>query len=497
MDPGYCHRVVSFWLGTTLCPPLRNLRTTLALRQPILSTAAPSKTTLVRPILLRCLLEPPKPNPPPALPPPPMEACLFRLTKAKGIPLSLTKDLFLCLLWSTSALRVYHVISTAETRSYRLAHKAPQRKSSHLCTTVTLQGLQALRNSDQPSQWKLPRIYRQRICVHPGQSPGRNFNHPSWRKTFRHIIINPQLDYPSLINFISTTTYQGTCIRTVYGRFKHAEVSPLMHKTCTKKNQQRSQGQGVFTLLLYTPSSILATADKKCPAKGYRTKSFGTSPFSMLLVPTSYLICHWDGNEIIEYKIEEHGSTQWIAKLWVIGVLEVVGRYWLNHSWGKIGQEVEQDFFAVITPFFLISMEMGCCVESIIFTWPLPPFNTHDFPTILSNNLIFVGKRIAYSASPHIIQYRNVCAYNMIFPHKTMCNKYVIWPSYFIFQSFSNQNYLPPFINSFANVVEYLCVLIPDYFNIGLQISELADNAGVSKKNSLGLHADCEPTSLT
>ncbi|KNZ64367.1 hypothetical protein VP01_1037g3 [Puccinia sorghi] len=40
---------------------------------------------------------PPKPNPPsnspPALPPPPTKACLFRLTKAKVIPLSLTKAL--------------------------------------------------------------------------------------------------------------------------------------------------------------------------------------------------------------------------------------------------------------------------------------------------------------------------------------------------------------------------------------------------------------------
>ncbi|KNZ58930.1 hypothetical protein VP01_182g1 [Puccinia sorghi] len=112
---------------------------------------------------------PPKPTRAPETKPPsnslpalslfPREACLFRLTKAKVNPLSLTKspeDAFLCLLWSASAFCVYHEFHRNPEYFFTLA-SIP---TSEHCKQNLLNCLQLTFGMLQPS------CHPNSICLH-------------------------------------------------------------------------------------------------------------------------------------------------------------------------------------------------------------------------------------------------------------------------------------------------------------------------------------------
>ncbi|KNZ43689.1 hypothetical protein VP01_997g2 [Puccinia sorghi] len=74
-----------------------------------------------------------------------------------------------------------------------------------------------------------------------------------------------------------------------------------------------------------------------------------------------------------------------------------------------------------------------------------------------------------------------------IIPQKIQCNNYIMWSSYFVFQSLSTQIYFPQFINSFSDFVKYISSVLRPSWLIGNWSEKFSNNltCQVTKKFEL------------
>ena len=105
-----------------------------------------------------------------------------------------------------------------------------------------------------------------------------------------------------------------SCIRNVYASFMFAEVTPLLHKTCIKANQQSYEVVGEFTLVDKTLSQ------RQCPGNPPGARSCVTCSSCTLLLRTRCLTCQFPIEEALLTLAKQLHFIACVSRTWMISL---------------------------------------------------------------------------------------------------------------------------------------------------------------------------------